>query len=136
MKLDGAFMPGNAFGGVDQMLLSQGSGTPPVWGPGFINTSQITNIGKWYVGPFNVNAGTFLILTVGPDPDMTVDSTVAFNFVGPLPTPGPPGPPGPRWGDNVRVFVDPQAGQVVFYITNASIYNITNLQIAYIAYYH
>ncbi len=46
LKLDGAFMPGNAFGGVDQILLSQGTGVAPVWGPGFINTSEISSIGK------------------------------------------------------------------------------------------
>ena len=133
-RIDGAFMPGNAAGGVDQMLLSQGTGTPPVWGPGFINTSEITNIGKKYVPPFNSNSGTLLILTV-TDSDMTVGSTVAFNFVGPLPVPGPPGPAGPRWGDNFRVFADPQAGQIVFYITNATAYNVTGLQIAFVAYY-
>ncbi len=129
-RLEGAFMPGNVAGTTDKILLSQGSGTAPVWGPGFLNTTQITNIGKFYVPSFNILSGTSAIYTV-TDPNMTIDSVVSCNFVGPLPVAG-----NISYGYNVTLFAEPRNGEVVFHIRNASNRDIINLQIQYIAYYH
>ncbi|PKA83379.1 hypothetical protein ATE92_1531 [Ulvibacter sp. MAR_2010_11] len=133
-RLDGALLPGNAAGGVDQMLLSQGTGTPPVWGPGFINTTEFDYIGKFYVTPFNIPAAVHGSITV-VDADMTPTSVVTWHFVGPLPVPTPNAGT-LQWGNNFRVFVEPQAGQVVFHITNLSNRAITGLQIEYVAFYN
>lgn len=127
-RIDGAFMPGNITGVTDQILISKGAGNPPAWGPGFLNTPQFTNFGKYFSGLFNSVSGTVTAVTI-IDPNMTVDSFVYFNFVGPLPA-------GPQYSNNFRIFAEPQAGQVVFYVTNSSLFTINNLQIAFFAVYH
>jgi hypothetical protein len=128
LRLNGAFMPNNQSGGTDKILLSQGAGTAPVWGPGFLNTTQITNIGKFYTGAFSVLSGTILTLTI-TDPNMTVDTALAYNFVGPLPV-------GPQYGNNVRLIGESRNGSVVFYITNVSLFDLNNYEIVYTAFYN
>ncbi len=128
VKFSGALMPNNQSGGTDKILLSQGAGTAPVWGPGFLNTTQITNIGKFYTGAFSVLSGTILTLTI-TDPNMTVDTALAYNFVGPLPV-------GPQYGNNVRLIGESRNGSVVFYITNLSFFDLNNYEIVYTAFYN
>lgn len=129
-RLDGALMPNNNPGTQDQILISNGAGNAPGWGPGFSNTGAINGIGKYFVGPFNSNGGgTILTLTVA-DPNMTNTSTVSWTFVGNLPAPALV-----QYGANFNIITEAQAGQVVFYIFNDSPYNITNLQLSYVAYY-
>lgn len=128
LQIDGALMPGGDAGNADQILISKGAGNEPEWGPGFLNVAAISNIGKFFAGPFNSNTGTFLTLTV-TDPNMTVDTVVSFNLTGPLPA-------GPQWGNTFRMGVEPRNGEVRFYIGNGSGFNITGLQIAYTAFYN
>lgn len=125
-RIDGALMPGNVAGNTDQILLSQGTGVSPAWGPNFANTGQINEIGKYYT-IFNINSGVFLTLTV-ITPNVTTASTVDFTMLGPLPTP----PASPRWGDNFTIIAEAQNGAVVFHIYNNSFFNITNLQLSYV----
>lgn len=129
-RVDGAIMPNGAAGGVDQMLLSQGTGTSPVWGPGFINTSQITNIAKWYIGPLpDILDGFYYTFNV-TDASMTADANISVSFIGALPSPGP------AWGFDFTVLAEPQNGQFVLHIVNVSGYDISNLSLSFIVYYH
>lgn len=129
LRVDGAFMPNNQAGAENQILLSKGVANPPVWGPGLLNVEQIENFGKWYAGPFNLNNNTYFTLTI-TDPNMTGGSTVSANIVGPLPLVA-----GLEWGYNITLFAEPRNGEVRFHMRNDSIYNISNLQIAYFAIY-
>lgn len=127
-RLSGAFMPNNLPGTTDKILLSKGAGTAPAWGPGFLNTDEISNIGKYYVGPFNSNNNSYLALTV-TDANMTTDTSIAYNFIGDLPL-------GPWYGYDLTINAESRDGNVIFYITNFSGYNVTNLQIVYTAFYN
>ncbi|QIE60274.1 hypothetical protein G5B37_12090 [Rasiella rasia] len=128
VRIDGELKPGNVTGLADQILLSQGTGAPAAWGPQFLNTTQITGIGKYFTPVFTSLNGTYSTVSV-LDPNMTADSVVSFNFVGPMPI-------GPQYGNNVRVMAIPNLGSVTFHITNVSGGNLANIQIAYVAYYH
>lgn len=127
LRLNGAFMPNKIPGGTDKILLSQGAVIAPVWGPGFLNTTQISNIGKFYVGPITINRGT-LILTV-TNPNMTFDTSLAYNFIGSFAL-------GPNYATELSILVESRNGTVVFHIKNDSIYNLINFQIVYTAFYH
>ncbi|WP_147437276.1 hypothetical protein [Ulvibacter antarcticus] len=129
VRIDGDFRPGNAVGGVDQILLSQGTGVPPVWGPGFINSSQITSIAKFYAGPLGTITSGFYYAIPIPDPAMTANSTVEVNVIGALPA-------GPAWGYDFTILPEPQNGQLVLHITNVSGFDITGLSFSFIIYYN
>lgn len=125
-RLNGAFMPNNQAGGNDKILLSKGTNNAPAWGPGFLNTSQISNIGKYFVGPFDIQ-GSSLTLTVN-DPNMSEDTALAYNFIGPLPV-------GPNYSE-LTIMAESRNGSVVFHIKNDTIYMFSNFQIVYTAFYH
>lgn len=128
LRLNGAFMPNNQAGTNDKILISKGPVTAPAWGPGFLNTDQITNIGKFYVQDIYIAARTALTLTV-TDPNMTRDTALAYNFVGVLPS-------GPDYARDLSIMVESRTGVLVFHINNESNYNLSNFQIAYTAFYH
>lgn len=128
LRLSGAFMPNNIPGGNDKILLSKGAGTAPAWGPGFLNTNQISNIGKYYVLDFDVEFKSTLTLTV-TDPNMTTDTSVAYNFIGPLPN-------GPNYASEVSIMAESRNGLIVFHIKNTSWYDLLNFDIVYTAFYH
>tara|TARA_R110002072_G_scaffold4384_2_gene30685 strand:+ start:2691 stop:3644 length:954 start_codon:yes stop_codon:yes gene_type:complete len=130
LQLDGAFMPGGISGNTDQILISKGVGNNPEWGPGFLNVGAISNIGKYFVGPLNIEDGFYYTIPVA-DPNMTIDTVVSCNFVGALPS-----GPGPAWGFDFTLFSEVRAGQVVFHILNVSGFDISNLQIVYVAHYN
>lgn len=126
LRIDGALMPGNTSGNTDQILLSQGSGNTPAWGPGLLNTGEIDNIGKYYVGPFNINSG-YLELTV-TDANMTPSSTIFITLPGNLPT-------GPNYGDLV-ITTEARTGEFRIHFANHTGFNLTNFQISYVAFYN
>lgn len=127
-RLEGAFKPGNHHGEVGNMLMSMGPDHPPVWGPGFLNRQQIKNIGKFYVPPFVSNAQSILTISV-TDPHMTEGTTVVCNFIPHR------GLAEAVPGHELYLEAVPGDGEVVFYVTNLSEYQISNLQIVYTATY-
>jgi len=127
LRLNGAFMPGNNAGTVGQVLLSNGAGNNPTWGPGMQNTAAIDGIGKYYTGTFNINNGTYLTLTIA-DPNMTVASQVSFTMLGNLPA-------GIFWGYDFTILAEARNGQVRFHIVNVSGFNLSNLELSYVAFY-
>ena len=127
IRIDGDFRPGNTVGNTDQILVSQGTGTPPSWGPGFLNTAQINNIGKYFVNGININNGIYLQLDV-PDINTVVSSTIHITYPGNLPA-------GPGWGYDFTIFPEARAGVIRFHIINVSGFNITGLNVAYTAVY-
>lgn len=128
LRLNGALMPNGQPGTADKILLSKGANTSPQWGPGFLNTTQISNIGKYYVGPITSNSLTYLRLAVA-DPNMTIDTSVSYNFIGNLPN-------GPRYGYDISLLAESRNGEIIFHLSNFSSYNLSGLQIVYTAFYH
>ena len=131
VRIDGDFKPGNSAGAVDQILLSQGAGNSPSWGPAFINTPAVSQIGKFFVGPFNI-AGQYLELTV-TDPNMTIGSTIHVSLTGNLPT-DPMNPGQPFYGDLV-LTPETRNGEFKVHIANYTGYSFTNLQLSFVAFY-
>lgn len=127
LRLDGAFMPGNIAGTTGQVLLSNGAGNNPTWGPGMQNTAAINGIGKYYTGLFNVPNNQYLTLNIN-DPNMTTASQVSFTLLGNLPA-------GPLYGYDFTIIAEARAGQLRFHIINVSGYNLSNLEMSYVAFY-
>ncbi len=126
VRIDGALMPGNQAGGVDKILVSKGTSAPPSWGPGFLNTSQITSIGKYFVGPFNIANATYLTIDVA-DTNVTTSSTIYVTY--------PNLPSGPAYGYSFTTFAEAQTGNIRFHIINDTGGNLMNLQFSYVALY-
>lgn len=125
VRIDGDFKPGNVPGATDQLLISKGPGVPPAWGPGFLNTGQISNIGKFFSGTFDINS-TYFLLSI-TDVNMRQSSTVTPTLVGPLPI-------GVNFGDFV-ITTEAATGVVKFHIANHTGFTFTNLQLSYVAFY-
>jgi hypothetical protein len=132
VRIDGALMPGNQAGGVDKILVSKGTSAPPSWGPGFLNISSITDIGRFYVGPFNISS-SYLEFTV-TDANMTVGSTIFVSFVGDLPT-DPLNPGQPYYGD-LSITTEARNGEFKLHIANNTGYTFTNMQLSFVALYN
>ena len=132
-RLNGAFMPNNQAGGNDKLLLSKGTNNAPAWGPGFLNTAAITNIGKYYIHNVNFDSNTYLRLSVN-DTNMTSGTAVICNFTGPFPT-TLPFQPIIIWGSDITLFAEPTDGAIIFHIVNYTDYDITGSQIVFTAFY-
>ena len=131
VKYSGALMPDNLPGTANEILLSGGANSPSVWGPELLNTSQTTEIGKFFSGLFNIPEGT-LVLTLN-DPNCNVTSTCTITWIGLTPS-GPPGPSGPDWGE-LTYTVSAFNGYWIFYIRNNTTYNLINMQFSFLAAY-
>lgn len=96
---------------------------------GLINPNSTTNIGKFYVGPFNLPANTNLTLTI-TDPNVTTASQISISFAGQLPGTL-------AQNANIRVYnIQCGTGQFVVVFTNLNLaLTYTNLQFAYTAFY-
>jgi collagen triple helix repeat protein len=125
VRFSGALMPNNQSGVANQMLLSGGAGTPPIWGQEMLNPTQTTAIGKYYSGAFNIPTG-YLALTL-TDANCVATSTCFISWPGNLPG-------GVDYGD-VVVYIEAQAGQWIFYFANYTGFNLTNFEFSYVAYY-
>lgn len=84
---------------------------------------QEAEIDTYLVGPFDILSNQYLRYNIN-DPDVLNVSVVSWNFMGNLPN-------GPIWGYEVTVIPEARNGTIRFHITNASVYNITNLRIVY-----
>jgi len=127
LRLDDAFMPGNDAGTTGQVLLSDGGGNAPTWGPGMENTGAIDGIGKFYTGLFNITTGTYLTLDIA-DANMTTASFVQFTLLGNLPA-------GPLYGYDFTIIPEARNGLVRFHIVNVSGFSLSNLELSYVAFY-
>lgn len=96
---------------------------------GWINANSVTNMGKFYVGPFNMNANTNLTLTIA-DANVTTASQISISFAGQLPGSN-------AQNMNIRIYnVQCGTGQFVVQLTNLNLaVTYTNLQLAYTAIY-
>lgn len=96
---------------------------------GWINANSVTNMGKFYVGPFNLAANTNLTLTIA-DANVTTASQISISFAGQLPGSN-------AQNMNIRIYnVQCGTGQFVVQLTNLNLaVNYTNLQLAYTAIY-
>jgi len=131
VEYSGALMPNNQPGTANEILLSGGANSPSVWGPEILNTTQTTEIGKFYSGPFDISGNT-LILTLN-DPNCKTTSTCTLTWIGLTPG-GPPGPSGPDW-EELSYTVSAFDGYWIFYIRNNTGYTMTNMQFSFFAAY-
>jgi len=86
IRLSGAFMPGNSAGSANQILLSNGTTTPPTWTPfSFQNNAATTTIGK-YFSQFSVDSNwasnTYRTFTIR-DVDCRESSSISVSLRGP-----------------------------------------------------
>ena len=131
IEYTGALMPNNTPGNANEILLSGGVNSPSVWGPELLNTSQTTEIGKFYSGLFDISSNS-LILTL-TDPNCKISSTCTLTWIGLTPG-GPPGPSGPNWGE-LSTTITAHDGYWIFYIKNNTGYTMTNMQFSFFAAY-
>lgn len=96
---------------------------------GWINANSVTNMGKFYIGPFNLAANTNVTFTI-TDPNVTTASQISISFAGQLPGSN-------AQNMNIRIYnVQCGTGQFVIQLTNLNLaVNYTNLQLAYTAIY-
>lgn len=101
-RLDGAFMPNNLPGATGQVLISQGAGVAPIWGP---------IINRWTTPAFNLNANTSYDITI-TGVTCIETSSIFVNLWGSWVT-----------APNVTVdYVEAQVNQVHFRVTNNTLF--------------
>jgi len=130
LKFSGALMPNNNAGTAGRILMSQGAGVPPIWGPPLLNSAATTNIGKFYVNNITLPANTLITYTI-TDPNCVPGSCISASFVGTVPGTA-------AQVANLRIYnIETQAGQFILRIANLNSPNpgYTGLSIAYIAFY-
>lgn len=125
---DGAFMPNNDAGTAGQMLISQGAGVEPAWGPVLL-TSGLTSFGKYSLAtPFSLPANTVTIITV-TDADCTTASAISANFTGNVPWSN-------AQGQNIKILnIEAKAGSWKLFIENGNAATFNNVNINFIAFY-
>jgi len=84
-RLQGAFMPNNQSGTANQILLSAGTATPPLWSNFTIgNAASITQMAKFYSSlswTGNWTSGTALTFIIG-DPSCLTGSSISVSITG------------------------------------------------------
>jgi len=126
-RLQGAFMPNNLAGVANNILMSGGPGSPPVWTNfTLLNNSATVALGKFFSGPINIPTGqTTLTLA---DADCLTTSTCTTTWVGPLPA-------GPNYALLLITTAQAQNGQWIFHIQNNTGFNLNNFEFSYFAFY-
>jgi len=129
VEFSGSLEPGALPGTTGEVLMSQGAGAAPVWGPALLNTGATTAYGKFYTTTFTLAANSTLTLTI-TDANCVTGSAISCSWTGSVP-----------WTNaekaNVSIAnVETEAGQFVITIVNNNVFSgWTGMQIAYVAFY-
>lgn len=125
---DGAFMPNNSAGNTGQVLISQGTGVEPAWGPTLL-TSGLASFGKYSLAStFSLPGNTVTIITV-TDADCTTSSAISANFQGDVPWSN-------AQGQNIKILnIEAKAGVWKIFIENGNAATFNNVNINFIAFY-
>ena len=129
VAFSGSLEPGALPGATGEVLMSQGAGAAPVWGPAMLNTGATTAYGKFYTSTFTLAANSTLTLTI-TDANCVTGSAISCSWTGSVP-----------WSNaekaNVSIAnVETEAGQFLITIINNNVASgWTGMQIAYVAFY-
>lgn len=124
----GAFKPNNDAGSAGDILLSQGTGVEPSWGPTLRNASTTTSIGKHTYGTFTLSASTVTTVTV-TDPECTTSSAISVTFAGNVPWSA-------AQASGIKILnIEAKAGSWVLRIENTNAVSFSNISLNYIAFY-
>ncbi|HIA35548.1 MAG TPA: hypothetical protein EYN89_02155 [Flavobacteriales bacterium] len=129
VEFSGSLEPNAVPGSTGEILMSQGAGTAPIWGPIMLNPGVTTGYGKFYITGITVSAFSILTLTIA-DPNCVPGSSISASWTGPVP-----------WTNlekaNVTIEnIEAESGQfVITIINNNATAGWTGMQIAYVAFY-